>query len=86
MCLTRVDCHVHKSKEEKAFAQSRKFEELQSTKQSQLEVLSLAEFESAFHVFIVLLISSTMSEILVVSVHSGWNERRIEDALSPKTI
>ena len=83
MCLTRVDCHVHKSKEEKTFSQSRKFEELSK---ASLRYVSLAEFESAFQVFIVLLISSRMSEILVVSVHSGWNERRIEDALSPKTI
>ena len=27
-----------------------------------------------------------MSEILAISVHSGWHERRMENVLSPKTV
>ena len=44
----------------------------------------LADFEVVFQISIVSLIGSRMSEILAVSVHSGWDERKIKDALSLK--
>ena len=39
----------------------------------------------AFQVCIVLLIGPSMSDILVALVHSVLDERKMEDALSPKT-
>ena len=42
--------------------------------------------QDVFQVSIVSLIGSRMSEILVDSVHSGWDERGIEDAISAKTV
>ena len=34
----------------------------------------------------VLLIGSRMPEIQVASMHCGWDERRADSALSPKTV
>ena len=47
--------------------------------------VGLTEFQDVFQAFIVLLIGSRMSEILATSLHSGWDEGRMEDALSRKT-
>ena len=44
--------------------------------------VGLAEFD--FQVSIVSLSGSMMSEILDTSVHSGWDERRMENANPPK--
>ena len=85
MWLICVNYPIHKRKEEKNFSQSRKFEKLQSTNAS-LWYVGLAKFTrflSDFHCFI---IGSKTSKILAASVHLVWDEGRMEDVPSSKTI
>lgn len=57
---------------------------MQFSKQKQLVVFR--SLQEVFQVSSVILISSSMSEIVTAQVHSGWDGGRMDDALFSKTI
>ena len=62
------------------FSIIRKFEKLQSTKQSQIVVCRFGRAcKTSFRFPLFYRLIQGWSKILVSSIHSGWDERRMED-------
>ena len=81
---TRQLAHTQKQRWKTFFTIFKNLKNYNPLNKASLCYVGLAEYARRLQVSIVLFIGSRMSEILAVSVHSGWDGGNMDNARSPK--